>query len=1178
VTTPPPVTLVAPPVTPEAAPAGLSLDALAPGVSVHGFTPAAIYLDASDKPIGARFIHDKTKFTFEYLRIESAPQGFIWVNSFPTSDKGEPHTQEHLLLGKGDRGRKMGSFQAMALAESSAFTDQWRTAYHFHTVASRDTFWPVFGDQLGALLDPDYTDEEIRREVRNFGVDKADDGTLRLEEKGTVYNEMVRSYEPADAILWRTALRMVYGTKHPLSYESGGYPDDIRTMTPVDIRKFHADNYHLANMGMIGAFPSAMALGSVLDDAGKVLESATQRQGTVTTSASLPKPAPQQVTLTAVDYPYSDTTSPSPMMLVWPATRDIDLADRTLLGLFLDAFAGDQTTTLYKKLIDSKTRTLDLGASTVGAYVNRYQGHPIFLTIGGVRADKLDDATLAKVRTLVVAELARIAQLPAGDPELVAFDQRVQSRVIDLRRQLAKFLDSPPGFGFRGISAGWMDQLEALEHEPGFKKSLTLRPQLAAIEQVLATTGNPWTARIKAWGLLDDPYGIVARPSPKLRAQLDKQRDDRIAAELASLQKHYGTKDKAQTLARYQADYDATTKQLEAAAKAAPLPPLVATPPMTFDDELTYSTAPIGGVPGFTATIDSMQSARVAMAFRLDGVAPDDQMYLALLPTLLSQVGLVDDKGTVLTSEEVRERLRKEILALDVYFAEDAPTRRSELVISGAGNDVAETKLAVQWMGRVMTQADWRIENLPRLRDVVDQALTGLRQTMQGAEEAWVRDPHDAWWLQDWSLHLHTRSFLTQVHDLHRLRWQLLDPRDPKVSQEAVAFLGALASAQTLTRPQLTALAATLAGVPKSKPPLQAGPWIATWSKLSPAAKALALEAGKDLTAMLPDLPDGSLAADWTYLCKQMATDLASGAPAALAKLAAIRTQLVSTAASPRLVVVGATATEQAIAADVAALTKRLAPGTPVPIAPRTARTIAARLHDHDRGTDDATFVGLYAPATSSGVFINNAPATALTDSADDKILDFLTSNLFTGHGAHSLFMKTWAAGLAYSNGAHTNVTQGQIEYYAERCPLLPQTLRFVIGVLDTAQPDPNLARYAIAKAFDSRIAAPYETRAAALAADIVDGRTPEIVRAFRTRVLAQTDRGDLTKQLFDRMPAVYGKVLPGYGKPTRDATNFVIGPAKQLDAYQDYLHGAVGKTTTLHRLYPRDFWIPLEL
>jgi hypothetical protein len=36
-----------------------------------------------------------------------------------------------------------------------------------------------------------------------------------------------------------------------------------------------------------------------------------------------------------------------------------------------------------------------------------------------------------------------------------------------------------------------------------------------------------------------------------------------------------------------------------------------------------------------------------------------------------------------------------------------------------------------------------------------------------------------------------------------------------------------------------------------------------------------------------------------------------------------------------------------------------------------------------------------------------------------------------------------------------------------------------------------------------------------------------------------------------------------------------VIGPPKQLAAYEDYLHAAVGKAATLHRLYPRDFWVP---
>src|SRR3954469_18348142 len=117
-----------------------TLDTLSEGAKVHGFTAVSVYLDDAEKPLGARFTHDATGFTFDYLRIETAPQGYIWVNTFPTSDKGEPHTQEHLLLGKGDHGRKLGSFEAMARAESSAFTAQWRTAYHFHTVAGNDVF------------------------------------------------------------------------------------------------------------------------------------------------------------------------------------------------------------------------------------------------------------------------------------------------------------------------------------------------------------------------------------------------------------------------------------------------------------------------------------------------------------------------------------------------------------------------------------------------------------------------------------------------------------------------------------------------------------------------------------------------------------------------------------------------------------------------------------------------------------------------------------------------------------------------------------------------------------------------------------------------------------------------------------------------------------------------------
>jgi hypothetical protein len=39
-----------------------------------------------------------------------------------------------------------------------------------------------------------------------------------------------------------------------------------------------------------------------------------------------------------------------------------------------------------------------------------------------------------------------------------------------------------------------------------------------------------------------------------------------------------------------------------------------------------------------------------------------------------------------------------------------------------------------------------------------------------------------------------------------------------------------------------------------------------------------------------------------------------------------------------------------------------------------------------------------------------------------------------------------------------------------------------------------------------------------------------------------------------------------------------VIGPEKQMAAYQDYLKSAVGRDATLHRLYPRDFWLTAKL
>src|SRR5262249_61300452 len=104
----------------------------------------------------------------------------------------------------------------------------------------------------------------------------------------------------------------------------------------------------------------------------------------------LPMPKPAAVGMVrVVDYPYSDTANPGPMMLAWPARRDLDEAERVLRQLFLDALAGDESTVLYKKLSDGKTREDDLGGKACVAFWKTHLSRPSFGTLRSVKPDIL---------------------------------------------------------------------------------------------------------------------------------------------------------------------------------------------------------------------------------------------------------------------------------------------------------------------------------------------------------------------------------------------------------------------------------------------------------------------------------------------------------------------------------------------------------------------------------------------------------------------------------------------------------------------------------------------------------------------------------------------------------------------------------------------------------------------
>jgi hypothetical protein len=551
---------------------------------------------------------------------------------------------------------------------------------------------------------------------------------------------------------------------------------------------------------------------------------------------------------------------------------------------------------------------------------------------------------------------------------------------------------------------------------------------------------------------------------------------------------------------------------------------------------------------------------------RVDGVPREALRYLSLLPELLTSVGVID-QGQPIPYEQMSEGLRREILGLSASFSTNARTGRVELVLRSSGIGRKESRRALEWMNLALYAPDWRAANLPRIRDVVDQQLALLRSTVQSAEELWVQDPANAWRLQRHPAWLASASFMTRMHNALRLRWLLKDP-EPEDASAVAAFMTRLAQAgQGLDRARLKDL-------------LSAGQ-APGWESLTSAQRALMSEALRDLDLSLDDMPDASLGADFGALTLALRDDLATPAAVALARLDGVRRRLLR-AGGARMFLASPPDLRADLLPGLRAFTQRLDPQPFAALAPVAEGLISERLRSRG-AAPSPTHVGLLAPNKQGGVIITSVPLVHFDDAGNtDKQLDFLASRLYAGAGSHGVFSRTVGAGLAYSNGLRGTVSQGRVGYYAERTPELPQTVRFVVDLVRNGRPDPALGEYVVAQAFgETRASQSYEARAEGLAADLADGQAPQSVRRFRQSILGMRRDPRLIDKLYARKDRVHARFLPGYatsGLDTAHGSFFVIGPERQLSAWEQYLQATAAPGASplaLQRLYGRDFWLP---
>ncbi len=1159
---------------------GTALSTLSQDEKLDGFKAVAVYLNDANKPMGARFVHEKTGFILDLLQIESVPQVFFYVNTFPVSDRGEPHTQEHLLITKGNKGHQINTREGMSLTRSNAFTNQLYTAYDFYTGANTDIFYSLFEEYLDALLYPDYTNEEVSREVRNWGVSQNPDKTLRIEEKGAVYNEMSTTMNNPYSLMYDTIGRLLYGEAHPLSYNAGGLPSGIRELNAAEISKFHNDNYYLGNMGAIVSLSKTEQLDDVLNRMDQILNNLNgESKRTEHVPKKLPEPhLATEGEIALIKYPSQNTQQPGNILLAFPPLLSLSTTENVLLSNFLSVFAGDPTTNLYKIFVDSKTRNKDLDAQGVFGYFDNNEGNPVFFGLDGVSTDNLTKEKGVFATKLISEELNKIASYKDNSPELLEFNKRFENSLISAGRSFSKFVNSPPKFGFRNTGGEWYDQLKILNKTNGFQKSVMLKPEFQEIEKMISSGKNIWKIYLEKWHLTTStPYVVISKASPELMAQLESDKKDRAQKEIVYLEDIYHLSDAQKAIQRYKEVYDSNTAVLEKSEHAYQVK-FIDNPPLTLDDQLEYKQQMLPDkIPLVASVFNNMSSATTGMAIDLHGVPESQLVYLALLPQLITETGIIKN-GKSVSYEDMVQMIQQQILSLESYYSNNGTTGRAELVLRGAGNNAAEAQRAVEWMNDVLKHPNWQKENLPRIRDLVEQNLSEIRKRMQGPEESWVTDPGNAYEFQNQPLQLSTNSFLTRSYNIFRLKWMLKEAGDAPTSEAINKFLSNLANAETgrdLLKKLLKVLTADKsinadsAGVNKQI--------AASFNQLPSAAKSLAKDAALDLQQMLNDIPDNSLAADWKNLCSTIQKDLAQSPGITLDELNTLRQSLLKND-NVRFFTIGSESTEQKLNKSIENLLVGFGKEAVAIQNYSKENLIDERVEQRMNSDKTPVFVGLINPDSPTGVFINSAPLGGYQDTSENDLTQFLTGELYAGGGKQSVYTKSTGAGLSYSTGVGVNPASGRFRYYAERTPLLPQTLRFVIDEIKKSPKDSTMLDYVVSLAVGGfRSADDYEIRGEAMAADLVDGLTPAVVKNFRLDILKLRKKPGLIDDIYKHKDEVYQKIFPGYGMPSKDVKGgdyFVIGPEQQIAAYEVYLKSVEGNATELYRLYPRDFWI----
>lgn len=478
----------------------------------------------------------------ELLSIENNDENKVFGVTFktpPTDSTGLPHIMEHSVLGGSRKYPVKEPFVELLKGSLSTFVNAMTFSdMTTYPVASQNLqdFYNLIDVYLDAVFYPTITPDTLKQEGWHYEIDPENG---QLAYRGIVFNEMKGAYSSPDGLLGRYSEQYLLPDT-PYAYDSGGDPAVIPSLTYEQFKAFHDTYYHPANARFFFAGDDdPMTRLRLINDF-------IADYSALEVHADVPL-QPRWTAPRRVTRPYAasdDSNNKAFFTISWllPEVTDTDAV--TDLQLLSHILMDTPASPLRKALIES-----GLGEDVTGGGLSIYQRQMTFSAgMKGIAKENIE-----KAEALILQTLGELAE-KGIEPDMVA--AALNTTEFQLRElNTGSF---PRGLALMiGILPVWLhggDPLEALAFEEPLNR---LRARIANggyLEKLIGDyfVNNPHRSTVILEPDAHYNHRLEIEETQRLaaiRATMDQDDIQRIAAEAEALQRRQETPDSPEALA-----------------------------------------------------------------------------------------------------------------------------------------------------------------------------------------------------------------------------------------------------------------------------------------------------------------------------------------------------------------------------------------------------------------------------------------------------------------------------------------------------------------------------------------------------------------------------------------------------------------------------------------------------